>query len=177
MSGGYIGRILFVDLSTGKIREENPDESLYRDFLGGYGIGARIIFSRQKAEADPLGSEAMFGFVTGLLTGTRSLFASRYTVVGKSPLTDTWGDANSGGDFGPYLKFSGYDAVFFSGISSEPVYLLLDNGKAELKKAGHLWGKDTAETEAMLEAELGKGIGIASIGPAGESRSLISFGV
>jgi len=174
MSGGYISRILFVDLSSGKIREENPDESLYRDFLGGYGIGARIIFSRQKAEADPLGSEAMFGFVTGLLTGTRSLFASRYTVVGKSPLTDTWGDANSGGDFGPYLKFSGYDAVFFSGISSEPVYLLLDNGKAELKKAGHLWGKDTAETEAMLEAELGKGIGIASIGPAGESRSLIS---
>jgi len=174
MSGGYIGRILFVDLSSGKIREENPDESLYRDFLGGYGIGARIIFSRQKAEADPLGSEAMFGFVTGLLTGTRSLFASRYTVVGKSPLTDTWGDANSGGDFGPYLKFSGYDSVFFSGISSEPVYLLLDNGKAELKKAGHLWGKDTAETEAVLEAELGKGIGIASIGPAGESGSLIS---
>ena len=174
MSGGYISRILFVDLSTGKIREENPDESLYRDFLGGYGIGARIIFNRQKAKADPLGSEAMFGFVTGLLTGTRSLFASRYTVVGKSPLTDTWGDANSGGDFGPYLKFSGYDSVFFSGISSEPVYLLLDNGKAELKKAGHLWGKDTAETEAVLEAELGKGIGIASIGPAGESGSLIS---
>jgi len=174
MSGGYISRILFVDLSSGKIREENPDESLYRDFLGGYGIGARIIFNRQKAKADPLGSEAMFGFVTGLLTGTRSLFASRYTVVGKSPLTDTWGDANSGGDFGPYLKFSGYDSVFFSGISSEPVYLLLDNGKAELKKAGHLWGKDTAETEAVLEAELGKGIGIASIGPAGESGSLIS---
>jgi aldehyde:ferredoxin oxidoreductase len=174
MSGGYIGRILFVDLSTSKIREEAPDESLYRDFFGGYGIGARILFSRQKAKADPLGSEAMLGFATGLLTGTRSLFASRYTVVGKSPLTDTWGDANSGGDFGPYLRFSGYDAVFFSGISSDPVYLFLDNGKAELKKAGHLWGKDTTETEAILEAELGKGIGIASIGPPGESGSLIA---
>jgi len=174
MSGGYLGKILFVDLSTGKIREENPDESLYRDFFGGYGIGARIIFSRQKAKADPLGSEAMLGFVAGPLTGTRSLFASRYTVVGKSPLTDTWGDANSGGDFGPYLKFSGYDAVFFSGISPEPVYLFLDNGKAELRKAGHLWGKDTAEMEDMLEAELGKGIKIACIGPAGESGSLLA---
>jgi aldehyde:ferredoxin oxidoreductase len=174
MSGGYTGRILFVDLSTSKIWEENPDESLYHDFFGGYGIGARIIFSRQKEKADPLGSEAMLGFVAGLLTGTRSLFASRYIVVGKSPLTGTWGDANSGGDFGPYLKFSGYDAVFFSGISSEPVFLFLNNGKAELREAGHLWGKDTAEIEAMLETELGKGIRIASIGPAGESRSLIA---
>jgi aldehyde:ferredoxin oxidoreductase len=174
MSGGYLRRILFVDLSSSKIWEENPDESLYRDFFGGYGIGARIIFSRQRAKADPLGSEAMLGFVAGPLTGTRSLFASRYVVVGKSPLTGTWGDANSGGDFGPHLKFSGYDAVFFSGISPEPVYLSLANGQAELRKAGHLWGKDTAEIEAMLEAELGKGINIASIGPAGESRSLLA---
>jgi len=174
MSGGYLGRILFVDLSTGKIQEENPDESLYRDFFGGYGIGARILFSRQKAKVDSLGSEAMLGFVAGLLTGTRSLFASRYIVVGKSPLTGTWGDANSGGDFGPYLKFSGYDAIFFSGISPEPVYLFLDNGKAELKKARHLWGKDMVETEDMLEAELGKGIKIAGIGPAGESQSLLA---
>ena len=174
MSGGYLGRILFVDLSTGKIQEENPDESLYRDFFGGYGIGARILFSRQKAKVDSLGSEAMLGFVAGLLTGTRSLFASRYIVVGKSPLTGTWGDANSGGDFGPYLKFSGYDAIFFSGTSPEPVYLFLDNGKAELKKARHLWGKDMVETEDMLEAELGKGIKIAGIGPAGESQSLLA---
>jgi aldehyde:ferredoxin oxidoreductase len=174
MSGGYLGRIMFVDLSTGKIQEENPDESLYRDFFGGYGVGARIIFSRQKAKTNPLGSEAMLGFVTGLLTGTRSLFAARYTVVGKSPLTDTWGDSNSGGDFAPYLKFSGHDAVFFSGISPEPVYLFLDNGKAELRKAGHLWGKDTAEIEDMLEAEVGKDVKIASIGPAGENQSLIA---
>jgi len=174
MSSGYTGRILFVDLSTSKIWEENPDESLYRDFFGGYGIGARIIFSHQKAKTEPLGSEATLGFVAGVLTGTRSLFASRYVVVGKSPLTGTWGDANSGGDFGPRLKFSGYDAVFFSGISPEPVYLFLDNGKTELRKAGHLWGKDTAQTEAMLKAKLGNGISIASIGPAGESRSLIS---
>lgn len=174
MAGGYTGRILFVDLSIGKIWEENPGESLYRDFFGGYGIGARIIFSRQKAKTEPLASEAMLGFVAGVLTGTRSLFASRYVVVGKSPLTGTWGDANSGGDFGPHLKFSGYDAVFFSGTSPEPVYLFLDNRKTQLRKAGHLWGKDTAETEAMLKAELGNDISIASIGPAGESRSLIA---
>ncbi len=174
MPGGYLGKVLFVDLTAGKTWVETPGESLYRDFFGGYGLGARIIFSRQKAKIDPLSPEAMLGFVTGTLTGTPSLFASRYVVVGKSPLTGTWGDANSGGDFGPRLKFAGFDAVFISGASAEPVYLLIDNGKAEIRKASKLWGKDTTETEAALEAELGKDIGTASIGPAGEKMSLIA---
>ncbi len=174
MPGGYLGKILFVDLTTGKTSLETPGDSLYRDFFGGYGLGARIIFSRQKAKIDPLSPEAMLGFVTGTLTGTPSLFTSRYMVVGKSPLTGTWGDANSGGDFGPYLKFSGYDAVFIGGASAKPVYLLIDNGKAEIRNADDLWGKDTAETEAALKAELGKDIRIACIGPAGEKMSLIA---
>ena len=174
MAGGYIGKILFVDMEKATICEEFAEERLYQDFLGGYGIGARIIFSRQKAKIDPLGPEAMLGFVTGILTGTPALFGSRYVVVGKSPLTGTWGDANSGGDFGPHLKFAGYDAIFFSGISPTPVYLLIDNGKAELKNADKLWGKDTWETESLLHAELGKEARITCIGPSGESLSLIS---
>jgi len=174
MAGGYMGRFLFVDLSHSKISDEVVVEDLYQNLFGGHGIGARVLFSRQKAKVDPLGPDAMLGFVAGLLTGTPALFGNRYVVVGKSPLTGTWGDANSGGDFGPYLKFSGYDAVFFSGISPSPVYLSIDNCKAELKPADKLWGKDTIETEALLQAEYGKEARVTCIGPAGESQSLIS---
>ena len=130
MGYGAMGKILWVDLSTGEMREEPLEEETVRKYLGGYGLGARILFDRQKPGVDPLGPEATLGFVTGLLTGTDAVGGSRYVVVGKSPLTGGWGDANSGGDFGPYLKFAGYDAVFFTGISEKPVYLLIDNGKA-----------------------------------------------
>ena len=114
------------------------------------------------------------GFVAGLLTGTPALFGCRYTVVGKSPLTATWGDANCGGDFGPYLKFSGYDAIFLSGVSPEPVYLFINDGTAELRRGDHLWGKDIHDTEALLQDELGPDARIACIGPAAERLCLIS---
>ncbi|HGJ66856.1 TPA: aldehyde ferredoxin oxidoreductase, partial [bacterium] len=110
----------------------------------------------------------------GPLTGTPAVIGSRYVVVCKSPLTGTWGDANSGGDFGPYLKFAGYDGVFFTGISEKPVYLVLDNGKAELKDADWLWGKDTNETDDLLKEKYGKDSRSACIGPSGEKLSLIS---
>ncbi len=175
MAGGYMGKILFVDLSKGELKDEVLDEKLCRDFIGGYGIGARIIYSRQKAGVDPLGPENILGFMTGPLTGTDTPFGSRYgVVVGKSPLTGGWGDANSGGDFGPYLKFAGYDGIFFTGASEKPVYLFIKDGKAELRDAAHLWGKDSFETEDMLKAELGEKVRVASIGPAGEKLSLIS---
>ena len=175
MAGGYMGKVLFVDLSKDELKGEALDEKLCREFMGGYGIGARIIYSRQKAGVDPLGPENILGFMTGPLTGTATPFGSRYgVVVGKSPLTGGWGDANSGGDFGPYLKFAGYDGVFFTGVSEKPVYLFIKDGKAELRDATHLWGKGVDETEDMLKAELGKEVRVASIGPAGEKLSLIS---
>jgi len=174
MTGGYMGKILFVNLSTGKSRKETPEESLYRDFIGGYGIGAQILYRRQKGGVDALGPENTLGLVTGPLTGTPTPMGTRYTALAKSPLTGGWGDANAGGDFGPHLKFAGYDAVFFNGIAEKPVYLFIDNGKAELRDAGHLWGKDIYETEDMLQAELGKGVDIVSIGQSGEKLSLIS---
>ena len=98
----------------------------------------------------------------------------RFTVCGKSPLTGGWGDANCGGHFAAFLKFAGYDGVFLSGISPKPVYLYIENGKAELRDASHLWGKDCYETDDLLKAELGKDAEIACIGPAGEKLSLIS---
>ncbi len=169
-----MGKVLFVDLSKGKLKDEALDEKLCRDFIGGYGIGARIIYSRQKAGVDPLGPENILGFMTGPLTGTPAVMGSRYAVVGKSPLTGGWGNASSGGDFAPYLKFAGYDGVFFTGISEKPVYLFIDNGKAELRNAAHLWGKDSIETEDILKNELGEEVRVASIGPAGEKTSLIA---
>ena len=170
-----MGKILFVDLSRGELRDEALDEKLCRKFIGGYGIGARIIYSRQEAGVDPLGPENILGVMSGVLTGTAAPFASRFAVVvGKSPLTGTWGDANSGGDFGPYLKFAGYDGIFFMGISEKPVYLFIRDGEAEIRDASHLWGRDTIETEEILKTELGKEVRIVSIGPAGEKCSLIS---
>jgi aldehyde:ferredoxin oxidoreductase len=174
MPGGYMGQILFVDLSSGYIREEAIDDNLCRDYIGGYGSGARILYSRQKAGADPLGPDNILGFVTGPLTGTPVPTGARFVVVAKSPLTGGWGDANSGGEFGPFLKFSGFDAVFFSGISSKPVYLLIDEVVPAIKDADELWGKDTYETEAMLIQTYGKQARVACIGPSGEMKSLIA---
>lgn len=174
MVNGYMGKILWVDLSKGKIREESVDEEICRKFLGGYGLGAYLLFTRMKAGIDPLGPENILGFITGPLTGTPALGGSRYAVVGKSPLTGGWGDANSGGVFGPHLKFAGVDAVFFTGISPEPVYLFIDSGKAELRDAGQLWSKDTFKTEDTLREELGKDIDVACIGPSGEKMCLIA---
>ena len=174
MARGFMGKILWVDLSKKQIKEEALDEKMGRDFLGGYGLGARILFSRQKAGVDPLGTDAILGMVTGVLTGTDAMGGSRYIMVGKSPLTGGWGDANSGGNVGPFLKFAGYDAVFFTGKSDKPVYLLIDNGKAELKDAGKLWGKDSFETQDMLRETHGKELEVACIGPSGEKMSLIA---
>jgi aldehyde:ferredoxin oxidoreductase len=172
MAHGFMGKILWVDLSKKKIKEEVLDEKMGRDFLGGYGLGAKILFDRQKPGVDPLGPDNIVGIVTGVLTGTPALGGSRYIMVGKSPLTGGWGDANSGGNVGPFLKFAGYDAVFFTGKSDKPVYLFIDNGKAEIKDAAKIWGKDTFETEDIIRAEHGKDVEVACIGPSGEKLAL-----
>ena len=173
--GGYTGRILYVDLSNRKIEEETLDDKIYADFLGGVGLGAKILYERMEPNTDPLGPNNVIGFVPGLLTGTPVPLTPRYTVVAKSPLTGTWGDSNSGGYFGPELKKAGYDAVFFTGIAPEPVYLLIQDGQASLKDATKLWGKDTVETQASLHHELGdQATRVVCIGPSGESLSLIA---
>ena len=174
MPFGYIGKILFVNLSTAEIKEEILEEKVCRDFIGGYGVGVRILYDRQKAGVDPLGPENTLGLISGPLTGTPVPTGARYAAVAKSPLTGGWGDANSGGEFGPYLKFAGFDAVFFTGISPKPVYLLIDNGNAQLRDANHLWGKDAYDTEDILMAEYGKESRVACIGPGGEQLSLIA---
>ncbi len=171
----YAGKILFVDLTAGRLREEELSERIYRDFVGGNGLGIRVLYERMKARIDPLGPENILGFVAGSLTGTVAPGSGRHMLVTKSPLTGTWAESNSGGTFGPELKTAGYDAVFFSGISPNPVFLLLRDGMAELRDASELWGKDAYETQDILLQSLDDpGIKIAGIGPAGESLSLLA---
>ena len=174
MVGGYLGRILNVELSAGTLTTEALDEAVCRQYIGGYGVGARLLYERMAADVDPLGPDNILGFMTGPLTGTPALIGSRFVVFGKSPKTHTWGDANCGGHFGPHLKFAGFDGVLLSGIADKPVYLFINEGRAELRDAVQLWGKNVAQMEETLKAEHGKDVQIASIGTAGERRSLLS---
>ncbi|HOO89738.1 MAG TPA: aldehyde ferredoxin oxidoreductase family protein [Syntrophales bacterium] len=174
MGKGYMGKILMVNLSGGNIQEEIIPDEVYEKYLSGMGLAAYILYNRIPAGADPLGPDNILGFVSGLLTGTGSLFAGRWMVVGKSPLTGGWGDANCGGNLSPAIKRCGYDGIFFKGISSKPVYLYIEKGKAELRDASHLWGQDTVEAEKMLLEEAAAGARVALIGPSGEKLSLIS---
>lgn len=171
----YAGKVLFVDLTKGSVQEKQLPENIYREFIGGNGLGVRILYERMKAGIDALGPENILGFVVGSLTGTPSPGSGRHMLVTKSPLTGTWAESNSGGTLGPELKTAGYDAVFFSGISPTPVYLLIKDGKAELKDASEIWGKDAYETQDLLQkAYDDTRIKIACIGPSGESMSLLA---
>lgn len=174
MKKPYMGKILMVDLSNQTMTEETIPDRVYEQYLSGMGLGAYILYNRMPAGADPLGPENILGFCSGLLTGTGSLFSGRWTLVGKSPLTGCWGDANCGGTFSPAIKRCGYDAIFFKGISSSPVYLYIKNGKAVLKDASELWGHDAIETEEILKKQYGQKAAVAVIGPAGEKVSLIA---
>ncbi len=172
---GYGGKVAFVDLSTGEVREERLKEETARQFIGGYGLGVSILFERMKKGADPLGAENILGFTTGPLTGTKTPTGGRYMAVCKSPLTGGWGDANSGGYFGSELKSAGWDALFVTGIAPAPRYLSVMDGKIELRDASHIWGQDTAATEEIIRKELnGAKARVACIGPASERLSLIS---
>lgn len=172
---GYMGKMLFVDLTSGKMSEEEISEELARNYIGGWGIGGRIIMERMKKGADPLGPDNILGFGTGPLTLSGVISTSRYHAMGKSPLTGYWGAANGGGSFGNALKASGYDFVFFTGKAKHPVYLLIQDGKAQLKDARHIWGNDTVATEEMIRKEnSAPNLKVAGIGPAGEKLSRIS---
>jgi len=171
---GYMGKLLFIDLTTGKAGVEPLREEDARDFLGGPGLGAKILYERMPAHADVFGEESMLGFVSGPLNNTGALFGGRYTVVSKSPVTGGWNDANSGGFFGERLRKSGYDAIFVSGISPKPVYLLVDDGTVRILDASDLWGLKIKECERRLKGRHGKDACVAQIGPAGEHLSYMA---
>ena len=169
---GYVGKLLFVDLTTRTWEARDLNENTAKNFVGGPALGAKILYDEMPANTDAFDAQSIVGFVSGPTNGTGPLMGGRYTVVSKSPVTGGWNDANSGGSFGAKLRKSGYDAVFVKGISDEPVYILIDSGEVSIRIAAKLWGLTTEETECAIYEELDdKRVGIALIAPAGERLS------
>jgi aldehyde:ferredoxin oxidoreductase len=173
---GYMGKILWVDLNEGRCTEETLPEDIYYDYLTGTGLATRLLYEKIPAGADPLGPDNILAFMSGLLTGTGSLFTGRWMAAAKSPLTGTWGEANCGGNLSPAIKQCGFDGIFISGISKEPVYLHIDAGGPRILPAGDTWGKDAISAEEIYISKKNgkKNPAVACIGTAGEQLSLIS---
>ncbi len=170
LPGGYMGKFLRVNLSDGTIKEEKFSDEVLKNYIGGRGLGVRILYDELKPGTDPLSPENKILIMTGPLTGTAAPQSGRWCSVTKSPLTGTIHDSHSGGSFGPELKFSGFDGIIIEGAAEKPVYLWIHDGEAEIRKADHLWGKDTHTTTDMIIKELGDpNIKVACIGPAGEN--------
>ena len=166
---GYNGKILRVDLSNRTITEEAPSRALYRRYVGGGTFALYYLLNELRSGVDPLGPENVLIFAVSVVTGHPAAGFSRFTVAAKSPLTGAFGESEAGGWWGPELKSSGFDAIVIKGQADQPVYLSIQNGKAEIRDARHLWGKMTRETEKMIREELGdEKVRIALIGPGGE---------
>lgn len=165
---GYHGKVLRINLYKNLIIEEEIPVHLLEQFLAGAGLATHYLFKEVPKGADPLGPENELIAMTGPLTGTIAPSTGRYNWVFKSPLTGIWAQSNSGGFWGVDFRKTGFDGIIFQGISPEPVYLVIDNGKVELRDATHLWGKNVNETTSLIKGELGDRFNIACIGQAGE---------
>jgi len=175
MSQAWMGKVLWVDLTKGEIYEEEIDDAVYRDFLSGYGLAAKLIFDRQPKGLPPLDPANIFAVMSGLLNGTKAVFNGRWMIAGKSPLTGGWNDANCGGDFAPAIKACGYDGILFFGRSDYPVYLLIDGDRKELLDASALWGEaDAVDTDSILKGIHGDRFQSMAIGSGGETLSSIA---
>ncbi len=167
---GYNGRILKVDLSSGKIVTQTPEPGFYRTYLGGSLLGTYFLLKETSPGIDPLSPENALVFAPSVVTGVPITGCSRFTVTAKSPLTGAVGDTQCGGDWGAKLKHAGFDAVVIHGRSRHPVYLWIDSGKAELRDATGLWGRVTGEAQDIIREQLGReDVDITQIGPAGEN--------
>ncbi len=166
---GVGGEILWVDMTKGKIEKVPIDEELVNKYLLGAGYLSKILYDMIPAGTDPLGKKNILGIATGLLTGSMFPQASRHVVAALSPLTDVWGESHAAGFFGAELKFAGYDAIMFTGASSDPLYLNIEDSKVELLDASHLWGKDVFETDDILRKDHDRQFRTLSIGQAGEN--------
>ena len=173
--GGYAGKILRVDLTTRATRvEPTGDPEVLHKFLGGTGLGTKILFDETWPELRPFDPENPLIFLTGPLTGIVPT-APRYFVVGISPVTGAYGESNSGGYVGTALKKSGFDGVIVTGKAKTPVYLWIHDHTCEIKDASQLWGRDAYETEDLIRSQLGvRDARVAAIGPAGERLVLIA---
>lgn len=165
---GWVGNILKIDLSTGHIKTE-PTESYVDDYLGGRGLGVRLIYDHYTPDTDALDPKNPLIFNTGPLTGTALPGSGRVDVTALSPMSNLRAKSNFGAYWGPELKFAGYDHIVIQGKSENPSYIWINEGRVEIRDAGHIWGKDTFETQKLIQSELNDPeIKVVCIGPAGE---------
>lgn len=181
MPGGYVGKILKVNLTTKNVITEAIKEDVAKKYLGGKGYAVYLLYQYLKEyegrglsplNIDPLGKENVLIVATGPGTGVpRFPSSGRHHIMAlRTPLTGSIGSGNAGGEWGASLKFSGFDGIVIEGASDVPVYLALVDGKAEIRDAGELWGKNTMDTTRALTSLVGgKNTSVICIGPAGES--------
>jgi len=173
---GFHNKVLHIDISQRSFEEEIIEDEVYRELLGGKGLGTHLLLNNTKAGINPFSAENVIIFATGPVTDTKVLGSSRYGVFTKSPLTGIYSESYAGGSVAEPLSRTGYDAVIIKGASAKPVYLEISNKNVEFHDASHIWGKDTYETEDVVRKEVGvKDAGVTVIGPAGEN--LIRFAV
>ena len=166
---GICGKLLEIDLTSGKTRTTTVSFEMVEKYIGGRGLGARMLYDILPAKTDPLSPENVLIFLTGPLTATLVPGSSKFVVVTKSPLTHGWCDSYSSGRISVELKKVGYDGMVIQGKSNYPCYLRIDSQGVEIREANLIWGRDSFETERILrEIEGGTRVGVSSIGPAGE---------
>jgi aldehyde:ferredoxin oxidoreductase len=169
--------ILKVDLTIGKSEEYRIPENWERDFLGGATLAARLLYDSLTPDLDARLPGAPLLFMNGPLTGTAGPTVGRFVICGKGTATGLWAESHIGGFWGPELRFAGYDGLWITGKAMEPVYLWIDEGRLEIRKAAHLWGKDTYETQTLIREEVGRSKArVATIGQAGE-RGVLFAGI
>ena len=172
---GYAGTILTVNLTDGSSKKEPLGEEFVRDWIGGEGFGAKLLWDRIKPGTDPLSPENVLIITTSAFSGSVFPPGSRTLVNYKSPLTGLYGQNGMGGSFAPYLRFAGYDVLIIEGKAEKPVYIFIDNDEVEIRDASHLWGKLGSETDELLRDEIGDtNVQIIRIGPAGEKLNRLA---
>ena len=163
-------KILHVNLSDRTVEVETPSATFYRRYLGGRGFVAYYLLQQVPVDADPLGPDNVMVFAPSVVTGTLLAGTSRFSVGAKSPLTGGYGEAETGGPWGPELKKAGYDAIVVHGASETPVYLFIRDGEVEFHDATPIWGQDTGQAQAYIRKQHGNSrIQVTGIGQAGEN--------
>ena len=173
---GYNGKIVYIDLNYQKVNITNLDSMIAKQYLGGTGLSAKLIYDLLSDDDYEVLKTNLFTdknpliFATGPVTGTIRPSSGRYSVAGISPLTGIWGEGTSGGFFCISLRNSGYDAIVITGKSENPIYLYIHDNTFEFKDASNLWGKNTYETQDLIKKELENDkVKVACIGKAGEN--------
>ncbi len=171
---GWMGKVLRVDLTSGKVTKEPLNPVWARQYIGARGLGSKYLYEEVDPAVDPLSPANKLIFAPGPFSGTFAPSAGRYNVVTKGPLTGTIAASNSGGNWGPELKYAGYDLLIVEGKAAKPSYLWIKDEVVEIRDAAHLWGKDVPETTETLNAETDEDAKVSCIGPAGEGMALLA---